>query len=283
LQSIGGILGGFSAFGDPEVKAAFEAFSEAGKEEEKWRKVISEVDSRGVASGLPPFSRSIVGGSAPLDSIGASLRGTTGTIMDMFRQPERLIEYMEKMVPETIQRSTAMADVIGVPVVFMPLHRGADSFMSEKQFQTFYWPYLKRVILGCVEEGLVPVLFAEGGYNTRLEIIKDLPKGKVIWHFDQTDMTRAKEILGNNACLMGNIPTSLLIAGTPDDVKAYCRRLIETAGKGGGYILAPGATADESKIENLKAMLDAAKEYGVYRNTSIPSLVGAPMMHSYES
>jgi uroporphyrinogen-III decarboxylase len=265
LQTIGGIFGGFSAFGDPEVKAAFEAFSEAGKEEEKWRKVISEVDRMGVASGLPPFSRGIVGGGAPLDSVGASLRGTTGTIMDMFRQPERLIEYMEKTVPETIQRSTAMADLIGVPVVFMPLHRGADGFMSEKQFQTFYWPYLKKVILGCVEEGLVPVLFAEGGYNTRLEIIKDLPKGKVIWHFDQTDMTRAKEILGNHACLMGNIPTSLLITGTPDDVKTNCRRLIETSGKGGGYILAPGATADESKIENLKAMHDAAKEYGIYR------------------
>jgi uroporphyrinogen-III decarboxylase len=137
--------------------------------------------------------------------------------------------------------------------------------MSEKQFLTFYWPYLKRVILGCAEEGLVPVLFAEGGYNTRLEIIRDLPKSKVIWHFDQTDLTRAKKILGDNACIMGNIPTSLLITGRPDDVKAYCRNLIETAGKDGGYIMAPGATADDSRVENLRAMMDAAKEYGVYR------------------
>ena len=157
--------------------------------------------------------------------------------MDMFRQPERLVEYMEHAVPETIQRATAMSDATGVPVVFMPLHRGADGFMSEKQFHTFYWPYLKRVMLGCVEEGLVPTLFAEGGYNTRLEIIKDLPKGKVIWHFDQTDMTRAKKILGDNACIMGNIPTSLIVTGRPDEVKVYCRKLIETAGKGGGYIM----------------------------------------------
>ncbi len=137
--------------------------------------------------------------------------------------------------------------------------------MSEKQFHTFYWPYLRRVILGCVEQGLVPTLFAEGGYNTRLEIISDLPKGKVIWHFDQTDMKRAKEILGDKACIMGNVPTSLLVTGTPNEVKAYCRELIETAGKGGGYIMAPGATADEAKVENLKAMLEAAREYGVYR------------------
>jgi len=265
LPSIGGILGGLSSFADPEIQAAFEALGQAGKEEAKWRKVISDVDRRGQASGLPPFSRGFVGGEAPLDSIGASLRGTIGTIRDMFQQPERLIEYMEKRVPETIQRASTMADVTGVPVIFIPLHRGADGFMSEKQFLTFYWPYLKRVILGCVEEGLVPTLFAEGGYNTRLEIIKDLPRAKVIWHFDQTDMNNAKKILSDNACIMGNVPTSLLITGTPDDVKAYCRKLIETAGKGGGYIMAPGATADESKVENLKAMLEAAKEYGVYR------------------
>jgi uroporphyrinogen-III decarboxylase len=265
LKSIGGIHGGLFALDDPEVQVALEAFREAGKEEAKWLKVISEVERQGMASGLPPFSKGVVGGGAPLDSIGASFRGTKGTIMDMFQQPERLIEYMEKAFPETIERAIAAGDATGVPVVFMPLHRGADGFMSEKQFLTFYWPYLKKVILGCAEEGLVPVLFAEGGYNTRLEIIKDLPKGKVIWHFDQTDMARAKEILGDNACIMGNIPTSLLITGRPDDVKAYCRKLIETAGKGGGYILAPGATADESKVENLKAMLEAAREYGIYR------------------
>jgi uroporphyrinogen-III decarboxylase len=265
LSSIGGIRGGFSAFADKEVQAAFSAFSEAGREEVRWRKVISEVNRRGMASGLPPFILGFVSGGAPLDSIGANLRGTKGTIMDMFRQPEKLLEYMEGEAPKSIERAAMAADATGVPIIFMPLHRGADGFMSEEQFQTFYWPYLKRVILGCIEEGLVPTLFAEGGYNTRLEIIRDLPKGKVIWHFDQTDMRKAKEVLGDNACIMGNIPTSLLVTGTRDEVKAYCRALIESAGEGGGFIMAPGATSDDSKAENLQAMLEAAQEYGVYR------------------
>lgn len=38
---------------------------------------------------------------------------------------------------------------------------------------------------------------------------------------------------------MGNVPTSLLVTGSPDEVKTYCKRLIQTAGKGGGYIMAP--------------------------------------------
>jgi uroporphyrinogen-III decarboxylase len=265
LRSAGSFLKGMSAFTDPEVLAAFKIFRDAEEEDAKWQKAVSAVDSMGLSSGLPQFDLGFIIGGAPLDSIGAALRGTKGTIMDMFQQPERLIEYMEKEVPATVKRAAGVADMTGVPLSFMPLHRGADGFMSEKQFHTFYWPYLKRVILGCIEEGLVPFLFAEGSYNTRLEIVKDLPKGKVIWHFDQTDMARANQIIGKYACLMGNVPTSLLVTGNPKDIKSYCRKLIETAGKGGGYIMAPGATADNSKPENLYAMLEAAKEFGVYR------------------
>jgi uroporphyrinogen-III decarboxylase len=48
-------------------------------------------------------------------------------------------------------------------------------------------------------------------------------------------------------------------------VKEYCRKLIETCAPGGGYILGPGAFPEFPKLENLKAMLAAAREYGVYR------------------
>ena len=119
--------------------------------------------------------------------------------------------------------------------------------------------------MALIEDGFVPQIFAEGGYNSRLEIVKDLPEGKVIWHFDLTDMAAAKKILGNSACLMGNVPVSLLATGSPSGVRAYCKKLIQVAGKGGGFILAPGAGSNEAKLENLLAMVQAAKEYGEYR------------------
>jgi hypothetical protein len=262
LGAFGGV--GLSAFTDPEVKAAFEAFAEAEKVEAVWRKAVMAVEQKGLSSGLPQFIRLAIGIGAPLDMIGAALRGTKGTVIDMFQRPEILIEFMEDVVSKTVAGAAIPPDAGGAPVLFIPLHRGADGFMSEEQFLTFYWPYLKHNILSYVEEGFVPVLFAEGGYNSRLEIIKELPRGKVIWHFDQTDMARAKEILGDRACIMGNVPTSLLVTGTKEDVKAHCKKLIETAGHGGGYIMAPGATSDEAKAENLNSMLEAAKEYGVY-------------------
>ena len=251
---------GLGAFVDPEVQAGFEAFARAEKVEAEWMQAIDAIDNRGLSMGLPNFFRSPMMGGAPLDMIGAALRGTKGTVVDLYQRPERIINFMEKAVDETIMGARMMTKYIKIPFTFMPLHRGADGFMSEEQFKTFYWPYLKRVVEGYIEEGLIPILFAEGGYNSRLEIVQELPKGGVIWHFDQTDIIRAKEILGDRACIMGNIPASLLVAGTPDDVKAHCKKLIKTVGKNGGYLLAPGATADEAKVENLNALLEAAKE-----------------------
>jgi uroporphyrinogen-III decarboxylase len=56
-----------------------------------------------------------------------------------------------------------------------------------------------------------------------------------------------------------------MITGTPEEVKKHCKDLIETAGKGGGYILSYGATPNQAKIGNIIAMRDSAKEFGVYR------------------
>jgi uroporphyrinogen-III decarboxylase len=116
-----------------------------------------------------------------------------------------------------------------------------------------------------INEGLIQQLFAEGSFNTRLEYVDQFPKGSVVWYFDRTDMIRAKEILGKKYCIQGNVPSSMIVTGEPAEVKKYCRNLIETVGKGGGFILSAGSIADNPKLENLKAMMEAVREYGYYR------------------
>jgi uroporphyrinogen-III decarboxylase len=186
-------------------------------------------------------------------------------MMDMYRQPEKLLQALEVVTPLMIKMGASAAKMNGNPIVFIPLHKGADGFLSDKQFRTFYWPTLKKVILGLIEEGCVPFPWAEGGYNTRLEVIQDSPKGKTLWGFDQTDMAKAKELLGRVACIGGNMPSSLLTVGTPQQVKDYAKKLIDTAGKGGGYIMMNGAVIDTAKTENVKAMIDFTKQYDVYK------------------
>jgi len=78
-------------------------------------------------------------------------------------------------------------------------------------------------------------------------------------------MAKAKEMLGDVACIGGNVPIDLLAVGTPEQVKDRVKKLIDTCGKGGGYLMANGVALDEAKPENVKAMIDATKEYGVYK------------------
>ncbi len=246
----------------PEVQAAYQAIIDYGKETAKWMGPMMQFNKEATEAGYP----TIFGGQshAPFDILADTLRGTKGIIMDMYRQPEKLLAAMEKVTQMNIDCGLDGVRMSGRPIVFFALHKGDDTFMSNKQYEKFYWPTFRRVILGLIEEGVVPLLFAEGKYDNRLEIIKDLPRGKVLWHFDRTDMFQAKKILGDNACIAGNVPASLLCTGTPRDVKEYCRKLIEVCGEGGGFILTGGASIDKGDPNNLRAMTEAVMEYGIY-------------------
>ena len=112
--------------------------------------------------------------------------------------------------------------------------------MSRAQFEKFYWPTLKKSILANVELGYVSAPFWEGIWDDRLEYLLELPKGKVVFFCELTDVYRAKEILGDHMCIQGGVPPTILQTGSPQDVEDLCKKLIKTVGKNGGFILGPG-------------------------------------------
>jgi len=255
-------VGYVAQFADPEIRKAYETLFEAGQEAVKWAMAVGEISQIGLASGYP----SIWGGmsQAPFDMVGDFLRGTRGIMMDMFQRPDKLHEAMARLVPVAISDAVSAANASGCPIIFMPLHKGTGGFMSNKQFEEFYWPTLKEVMMGLINEGLVPLPFAEGNYEPRLEIIQDMPRSSVIWFFEHMDMAKAKKLVGVNNCIAGNVPVTMMVTGQPGEVKEYCRKLIEVCAPGSGYIMTAGAWMDIGNPENLRAMMAAAKEYGVY-------------------
>jgi len=249
-------------FGTDALQAALQNLKEAGEEALRWRAAVGNIGALVMGQGLPSFTGGFT--KAPFDVIGDSLRGTTGVMLDIFRHPDELKEACDRLVPMMIKGGVAGCRASNHLMPFIPLHKGADSFMSTEMFAEFYWPTLRKVIMGLVDEGMVPLLFAEGSYNNRLDVITDIPKGKVVWWFDRTDMKRAKKSVGDVACLAGNMPLDLLCTGTPEQVKKYCRELIEVAGRDGGFIFSTGAGMQGSKTANVKAMMEAVREMGVY-------------------
>lgn len=249
-------------FSQPQMQKTLETLIEAGKEYGRFMQMTQQMAMKGMAQGYPLTGRGFC--KAPFDILGDTLRGSKGILMDMFRQPGNVLAAIDRIADIYIDATIRSANLRRSLSVTFPLHLGADGWMGEKQFTTFYWPTLKKVINALIDEGLIVTLFAEGSYTSRLDLVNEFPKGAVCWWFDQTDMKKAKQILGANCSIIGNVPSSLFVTGTVQEVKKYCRNLIETCAPGGGYMLGPGATADEAKLENIKAMIQAAKEFGVY-------------------
>ncbi len=251
----------------PEFKYIGQKLDEAMKEQERVRAENAEFAAEMAKLGFPAQGfggRSIM--FTPFDTISDKLRGMRGIFLDMYRQPDKLLEACARVKQWWKDQCTpAVPDPRGNPRrAGMPLHRGSDGFMSIEQFEKFYWPELKECIEYNIEMGYLSTPFWEGIWDDRLEYLLDLPKGKVVFHCEKTDIFKAKEVIGDHMCIQGGVPPTMLQAGSPQDVEEYCKKLIKVVGKNGGYIMGAGSSIDYARPENVKAMVDTCKKYGWY-------------------
>ncbi len=251
------------AFSDPEVIQFFETIIEAGKEMAVWKEKRKKFEQMIQDMGFPSFFNAAA--MPPFDIISHGMRGLNGAVVDIYRQPGMVIAACEKILELTLSRPLPSPNENGNIRVFMTNTRGSDQFLSKAQFDRFYWPTFKRLVNNLIGRGGTPCIFFEGNFTSRLEYLLEFPAGKILARFDSTDIFRAKDILKGHTCIEGNIPPSVLQTGTVDDVRDYCKKLIDYCGRDGGYILSPRSSTDEVKPENLKAMIEYTKEYGVYR------------------
>ena len=202
---------------NPQVQETLLRMVEVGREYQKMAQIFGPYAGMGLASGYPITFGGFA--KAPFDTLGDTLRGTAAIMKDMYRRPDKVIEACDKIADLTISSILKSPTAAGIFLITYPLHKGADGWMSQKQFETFYWPSLKKVMDALINEGFIQNLFAEGSFNTRLEHFTEFPKGSVTWLFDQSDMLRAKQILGSKFCIQGNVPSSLTVTGSAQMLK----------------------------------------------------------------
>jgi uroporphyrinogen-III decarboxylase len=252
-----------AVFSQKAVIESLEALVRAAKQSMRLPPLLGASSQRLNDLGFPGF----IGGmaSAPFDVISDFLRGLKGSTMDMFRCPDKLMAAQQKLLPIILGGAINAPRPAGHTFIAMMLHRGSDEFMSLKQFEKFYWPGLRTVILALIDAGLTPFVFWEGIWDNRLQYLRELPRGKIFGMFDRTDLFKAKEVLRDRMCICGGMPLSLLSIGTPEQVKAHTRRLIDVVGKEGGFIMGPNELLDNAKPELVRVWVDTTREYGVYR------------------
>lgn len=252
-------------FYDPEVQAAMNLLAKIGEQDAKQAAATADITNKLAAMGYPTMMSGI--SEAPYDILGDYFRGTMGIFEDL-TDPD-MAEYIDQacdMFAEQQIKALQYFRYVDMPVkrVFFPLHKAMDGFMSEKQFERFYWKPLKKIMMALIDMGVTPFIYTEGPYDSRIDMLTDVPKGKVLYHFEKCDMKRAKEKLSGIACISGNLSVSLMEFGKKEEVENQVKYLLETCAPGGGYIFDFNGSLENCKPENLDAMFETFEKYCKY-------------------
>ncbi|MCP4763440.1 MAG: hypothetical protein GY870_16830 [archaeon] len=182
------------------------------------------------------------------------------------KKQEQIIEICERMTPWLISLAKKLGKISGDPGVWFTAERAFS--LSPRQFERFYWPTFKEMIIKFVKSGLIPYLTIEGDATHLVPFLLELPKNiarRCVFNCDNSDIFEVNRILDGHMCILGNVPLSTLCVGSPKDVEKYCEKLFEKLKPGGGYMLS-GALGipDEAQPKNLLTMINYAQKYGNY-------------------
>jgi uroporphyrinogen-III decarboxylase len=133
--------------------------------------------------------------------------------------------------------------------------------LNPEMFERFAWKYMEEIGNLVLDAGVIPLFHLDSNWDLGLHYFKRFPRGKCILElYGQTDIFRAKEIIGDHCCLMGDVPATMTAFGKVDDVKDYCAKLIREVGPK-GFILSSGCDAPyNAKLENMQAMAHSVFE-----------------------
>jgi hypothetical protein len=214
-------------------------------------------------AGVVPAVASVL--KAPLDILGDKLRGYINLVYDLRERREKVIAACEALMPHLFNLLAGGADPQGNIPSIIWMHRGCVPFISHQDFREIYWSTLKPIVEELWSRGSQIIFYAEGNWEAHLEAFAELPEKSIIFHCDKTDIFKAHKILGKKFCLSGGIPNELLAMGTPDEVKAACKRVIDEVAQDGGYVMdASALIMNDAQVDNIKAMIDFTLDYGVY-------------------
>ena len=163
---------------------------------------------------------------APLDILADKLRGYIGLTMDMASSRDKVLAACEALMPHLCHVGLTTADPgKQVPIGFW-MHRGCVPFIIPRQFASHYWPTLKPIIEEFWKHGHQTLFYAEGKWHHHFDAFRELPDRSIVFHCDQDDIFEAHRKLHDKFAISGGIPNVLLSYGKPEEVRAFCTRVI---------------------------------------------------------
>jgi len=196
--------------------------------------------------------------------VASLVHNLTDLMMDLIINPGEVHQMMEIITESCIAYMNAQWEVTGGTMSQIMIADDVGGQLSPKHWWEFSGQYMKKVI-NATPEGAVTI--AHNCLKTEhiLEMYPDTGADALQLDPD-LDIADAKARIGDKMALIGNMhQLKTLQHGTPEEVELECRDMIRKAGQGGGYILsASGCLSSETPVENLDAMVNAAKKFGTY-------------------
>ena len=184
-------------------------------------------------------------------------------LLDLFRIPDKVQAVMDVMQPHMIQSGLDSAKFSGINAMWIGGWRSASSLVSPRLWERFVFPYLVDLVNSLVAAGITPVLHFDQDWTRDLARLRELPARTCLLNLDgMTDIRKARAVLGDHMAIMGDVPSSLLAAGEPQQVRDYVRDLVRDVGTT-GLILCPGCDAPiNARPANMEAYFHACRDHG---------------------
>jgi uroporphyrinogen-III decarboxylase len=191
-------------------------------------------------------------------------RSMENFLADLYRIPDKVQAAMDVALPDIIGPAVAQARASGVSGVWIGGWRTASSLVSPRLMNRFVWPYIVKIANALISAGLMPVFHWDQDWTRDLVRLQELPAKKCLLNLDgMTDKLQFKKLVGDRMAMMGDVPSSLFVAGTQEEIHNYVRDLVDLF-DARGLVLCPGCDAPvNTKPENMEAFVAAAHKYGV--------------------
>jgi len=181
----------------------------------------------------------------------------------MDNEPDLLVEIIDWFGDFQFEYAKAMveagADLIGAG-------ESSGYFMSPETFKRFVYDPEKKTYARIAALGAPVIVHCCGYVPQCIKFAPEVNPGGAI-HFDhQVSLAKAKRQIGGRITLMGNIDTNTVLQlGSPEEVDKACKKAIQAAAPGGGFILSGGCEIPKDMpYQNMHAMLKAVQRYGRY-------------------
>ena len=232
-----------------------------GREDMALRQELNDTFGYQTAVGFDGSSR------AAMDWVADQLRSFSGICIDVRRSRAKLMEALEAVYPMIYKVGVKAPEQIN-------RYRGTNfqlhmaTYLREKDFAEVWLPTWKRQLEDYASLGMRTGAFLEHDWGRLLDYVHDLPTG-CVFQFENTDAKLIKEKIGKKHILMGGFPIQNLTKCTKAEVIDKTKEWLDIMAPGGQYIFGfdkSAITHEDIDVENLIAVCDTVREYGVYDN-----------------